>query len=101
MTESEIFDAMIDNAWDDHEELLAYRAIGTIERFRELTENERKCEDCAGCTNWKCDCANIRDMAITEFAERMKELINKWIENGVIKMGSIDEIASQMKGEQT
>ena len=38
MTESEIFDAMIDNAWDDHEELLAYRAIGTIERFRELTE---------------------------------------------------------------
>ena len=33
MTESEIFDAMIDNAWDDHEELLAYRAIGTVEEI--------------------------------------------------------------------
>lgn len=31
MTENEIFDNMLDEAWDEHEELLAYRAIGTVE----------------------------------------------------------------------
>ena len=39
----------------------------------------------------------IRAKAIDEFAERMKELINKWIEKGYIKTDSIDEIAEQLK----
>lgn len=39
-----------------------------------------------------------RNKAIDEFAERMKELIYKWIEKGVIAIGCIDEIAEQMKG---
>ena len=38
MTENEIFDAMLDNAWEEHDELLAYRAIGTIEEFKALKE---------------------------------------------------------------
>ena len=35
------------------------------------SKNERKCEECAGCTNWLCDCANTRDIAIDEFAEAL------------------------------
>lgn len=38
MTENEIFDAMLDEAWDEHEELLAYRAIGTVEECRTAVE---------------------------------------------------------------
>ena len=53
------------------EELKQYRAIGTVEEFKVLKENQSKCEDCAGCTNWKCDCANIRTMAIDEFADKI------------------------------
>lgn len=38
MTENEILDAMLDNAMDEHEELLAYRAIGTVEECRDAVE---------------------------------------------------------------
>lgn len=38
-----------------------------------------------------------RNKAIDEFAERMKELIYKWIDKGVIAIGCIDEIAEEMK----
>lgn len=75
-----------------------YREIGTVEEFKALKENEPKCEDCAGCTNWLCDCANIRANAIDEFAEQMKELVYKWIDKGFIAVGCIDKIAEQMKG---
>ena len=38
-----------------------------------------KCEDCAGCTSWKCDCANIEAQAkaeaYKEFAERLQDRI--------------------------
>ena len=37
---------------------------------------ETKCEDCAGCSQWKCDCANERIEAVKEFAERVKKEIN-------------------------
>lgn len=43
---------------------------------RQQAEIERlkpKCEDCAGCSEWKCDCANIKSEAYEEFAERLKD----------------------------
>lgn len=40
MTENEIFDAMLDNAWDEHDELLAYRAIGTVEEVQKAVKEE-------------------------------------------------------------
>lgn len=75
-----------------------------MKRFKELTENERKCEDCAGCTNWKCDFANIRNKAIDEFAERMKQgdvidYMGSYVSYEAIAR-FIDKIALQMKGEQ-
>lgn len=38
MTENEMIGAMIDEAWDEHEELQAYRAIGTMEECRVAVE---------------------------------------------------------------
>ena len=65
------------------------------------SNNERKCEECAGCTNWLCDCANTRTHAIDEFSEQLKvELDKKYsfgIENKFKLFNSIDEIKEQMK----
>lgn len=36
--------------------------------------------------------------AIDEYAEKMKKLINKWIDEGVINYCNIDRIAEQLKG---
>ncbi len=66
-----VYDAVI-KALEEREQ---YRAIGTIEEFKALKENERKCEDCAGCTTWKCDCANIRAKAIDEAIEASAKAI--------------------------
>lgn len=48
------------------EALDAFKEIGTVEELQTLKENQRKCEDCAGCTTWKCDCSNVRAEAIDE-----------------------------------
>lgn len=58
----------IDMAIQVLEKVQQFESIGTIEEFKALKENESKCKDCAGCTLWKCDCANERDYAITQFA---------------------------------
>lgn len=39
----------------------------------------------------------IRDKAIEEFAEKMKEVTYQWFASGKIALGMIDEIAEQMK----
>lgn len=67
------------------EELQQYRAIGTIDEFKALKENQRNCKDCAGCTDWKCDCANERDYAITQFANFLHE---KAKENNGLRLSS-------------
>ena len=100
-------------------ELKQYRAIGTVEELQALKENQRKCEDCAGCTNWNCDCYNERVMAIEEFAEQIELGISESIiwdmlatasKNGSLSdtsdkivdyvIETIKEIAESMKGEK-
>ena len=52
--------------------------------YNQKAEIERltnKCDNCAGCTDWKCDCANERANAIEEFAERLKKSIKGSIED--------------------
>lgn len=53
-------------------------ALALIKELAE--ENERlkdfassKCEDCAGCTQWNCDCANIEAYAIHRMQTMIKE----------------------------
>ncbi len=37
-----------------------------------------KCEDCAGCTQWLCDCSNERTQAIKEYTEKLIfEIVNR------------------------
>lgn len=65
----------------------------------------RDCKKCihhisGSCDSWECDMQTLEDyksQIIDNFAERMKELIYKWIEKGVIAIGCIDEIAEQLK----
>ena len=44
------------------EELKKYKAI-----------NYPKCSECAGCTLWNCDCANIRGKAIDGFVQEIRK----------------------------
>lgn len=69
--------------------LKEYSAIGTIEEFKDLKENQRKCEDCAGCTNWKCDCANIREQAITEFYDKVLNFEDYIEPKGTSEFGAV------------
>lgn len=48
----------------------------------EVERLKPKCEDCAGCNQWKCDCSNIESYAITKFAEKLKEYYPS-IANGI------------------
>lgn len=62
-------------------------------------ENERlknKCEDCAGCSAWKCDCSNIRN----EFAERLKEIGQKRLWICGITETDIDNLLKEMVGDK-
>ena len=42
-----------------------------VERLKDFATS--KCEDCAGCTSWKCDCSNIKAEAYKEAFEKVKE----------------------------
>lgn len=89
-------------------QLKGYLKIGTIEEFKALKENQCKCEDCAGCTNWLCDCANERANAIDEFAERLKQRVSRHyvdcdayfggIAEEILYADYIDDIAEEMRG---
>lgn len=66
-----------------------------FEYIQKQTQNMNKdCTNCAGCTQWKCDCSNIRNQAIDDFAEAVKSLI---VDLSVIRFKDIDEIAEQLK----
>jgi hypothetical protein len=41
----------------------------------EVASMPHKCKDCAGCTQWKCDCSLIEDNAKTEVAREIFEEI--------------------------
>ena len=43
----------------------------------EVESTAHKCEDCAGCTQWKCDCSLIEEHAKTEVARKIFEEIGR------------------------
>lgn len=63
-----------------------------------IAELEHKCDDCAGCTQWKCDCANIETQAVEQFAERLKEKFNdtEYRAKTKRKTISVEELKAQM-----
>lgn len=69
------------------EELKKYKAI-----------NYPKCSECAGCTLWNCDCANIRGKAIDDFASRMKKDIGRYVHGDYDLFDYfVDDMAEQLK----
>ena len=61
---------------------------------------KNKCEDCAGCSEWKCDCSNIRNQAIEEFAERLKDTYkNHLVCSFNVLNNDIDNLVKEMVGE--
>lgn len=81
-------------------EIREYRELGTVEEFKFMKDNERKCEDCAGCTNWLCDCANERAKAIDEFTGMAYKMLGA-SDKDLYCSDIIDKIAEQMKGGAT
>lgn len=49
----------------------------TKENERLRSFNSAKCEDCAGCTSWKCDCANIEAYAVEKYKSAIIEYYSK------------------------
>ena len=68
------------------------------QKNKELTEEneslKHECDNCAGCTQWKFDCSNIRAEAIHEFAERLKKDFLEYKHDATITY--IDQIAKEM-----
>lgn len=72
------------------------------EKDAEIERLSHHCDDCAGCTQWKCDCSNIRAEAIDEFAERLKakaEPMPMYSHLKIVYTSDIDQIAKELKGE--
>ena len=75
-----------------------------FEEICRLTEeNERlkgfassKCEECAGCTQWNCDCANIEAQAKADTVRKMKEIIYERLDISVEGYSS-EEIKSDVR----
>lgn len=44
-----------------------------IEQKAEIERLTPKCEDCAGCSEWKCDCSNIKTEAIEEVISKLEK----------------------------
>ena len=95
------------NGFGNCEHNLAKLSIDLINRQKaEIERLTNKCEDCAGCSEWKCDCSNIRNYAIRDFAEILKEVGTK-VEGrkgfeGVFVMANnfqIDNLVAEMVGD--
>ena len=51
------------------------------EKQAEIERLQNKYEDCAGCTSWKCDCANIESFAKAEATKEVFEEIDILVED--------------------
>ena len=98
------------------EKELLENTIGLIKHLQ--VENEKlkefassKCENCAGCTSWKCDCANIETYAkaeaYKECIEKVKEYIDTYehlaceeCECVPISKDGLDNLLKEMVGKQ-
>ena len=71
------------------------------ENARQRAEIEKLahcCDDCAGCTEWICDCSNIRAEPITELVDRFKNVVvSKYEYTDVRVFKDLDQIAKEMK----
>ena len=78
--------------------LLIKKLTEENERLKEFSSS--KCADCAGCTSWKCDCANIEAQAKFDIVRKMQERLLKELRTGNIIMDkSIADIINRITQE--
>ena len=62
--------------------------------------NQAKCEDCAGCTQWNCDCANIEADTVRKMQDRLAQCIGTYTDKSFVYVNAmfklIDQIAKEM-----
>ena len=58
---------------------IKYAETADVVPKSEVDKLSHKCDECAGCTQWKCDCANIE----LEVAREIFEEIEKVLDNSV------------------
>ena len=66
------------------------------------SEDKPNCDDCAGCTSWLCDCANVRNKAVDDFVEKaMKDFTKFELEHGYPTIADVKviirEVAEQIR----
>lgn len=61
----------------------------------EIERLSHHCDDCAGCTQWNCDCSNIRAEAITEFEQRLITYYNA-LKSGLVAY-HIEQVAKELR----
>ena len=71
---------------EDVAELKAY--IADVVPKSEVERLSHKCDDCAGCTQWKCDCANIELEVAREIFEEIEEVFRQHTEGGYYLNGA-------------
>ena len=49
-----------------------------FEQQEEIKRLQNRCEDCAGCTQWKCDCACVRQEFADKIIERLEAEKSDW-----------------------
>lgn len=81
--------------------LAEYEDIGTVEEFKVL-KDKPKCDECAGCTAWKCDYSNVQNKAIDDFVElALKKFTEFDVKHGYPTVTDckviLRDIAEQMK----
>lgn len=63
----------------------------------EIERLSHKCEDCAGCAQWKCDCSIIESEAVKKFAHFLIDNST----DGTISLSDLPDLVIQMTEERT
>lgn len=61
--------------------------------------NSAKCEDCAGCTAWNCDCANIEADTVRKMQERLKMYFGTYTLGYKIPLNEVLKVINQIAKE--
>ena len=63
--------------WNYFGECPHYISVDDVVPKSEVEKLSHKCDECAGCTQWKCDCANIELEVAREIFEEIEEEIDR------------------------
>lgn len=68
----------------------------------EALENQNDCKDCAGCTQWLCECANVKAEVCNRIVERLERRAYEtadWMCGGTMNAIKLTDAIEIIKGE--